>query len=402
MADDLILKSLEIRNFRGIRELTVRNLGRVNLIVGKNNVGKTTVLEALRVYARPGSLEDLLKILSSRDEMQPSVVDEWNRDRSNPIPVDRLFYGRRATPGEAGSIIIGPLDDPATSLSITLDVSKRVTEARNASKVLTSADQPVAHWAQTQDRIKLSIEEKGIRIRLGPAVRFFPIEQSTAYLIPPSKSADYPITDGVESNSAPFKSFPFFFVHPNGLGPKSVGRLWDNISLSPYEQNVVEALRIISPEVDRVALKEPDEPLSRKSSAKLGRPRIPYARIEGQEEPIPLRAMGDGIVRVFGIVLSMVNARAGFLLVDEIENGIHYSVQVKLWQMVFRLASRLNVQVFATTHSYDCIRSFEQAARESDEDGVLIRLAQKAGRTLVGEFDERELGVAVDGQIEVR
>mgnify|MGYP001799463628 CR=1 FL=1 len=70
--------------------------------------------------------------------------------------------------------------------------------------------------------------------------------------------------------------------------------------------------------------------------------------------------------------------------------------------MIFRSASKLNVQVFATTHSLDCIKAFETAAWESEEEGVLIRLAQKAGRIFVGEFDERDLKIVVEGQIEVR
>ena len=97
-----------------------------------------------------------------------------------------------------------------------------------------------------------------------------------------------------------------------------------------------------------------------------------------------------------------MHAKGGILLVDEIENGIHYSVQTNLWHLVFEMAARLDVQVFATTHSYDCIKAFEAAASESDEEGVLVRLARKGDRTLVGEFDESELGVAVEGQIEVR
>ncbi len=66
---NLILDSLEIRNFRGLRELRIEHLGRVNLIVGKNNVGKTSVLEALRLYAQPGSPDVVLNLLRTRDEL---------------------------------------------------------------------------------------------------------------------------------------------------------------------------------------------------------------------------------------------------------------------------------------------------------------------------------------------
>src|SRR5437764_1333548 len=99
MQRDLVLESLEIRRFRAFRELTVPHLGRVNLIVGKNNVGKTTLLEALRLYARPGTLEDLLGVLTSRDELQWTKPEDWNRAQVYPFPVDRLFHGRKATVG---------------------------------------------------------------------------------------------------------------------------------------------------------------------------------------------------------------------------------------------------------------------------------------------------------------
>ncbi len=91
------------------------------------------------------------------------------------------------------------------------------------------------------------------------------------------------------------------------------------------------------------------------------------------------------------------------LLIDEIENGIHYSVQPELWQLIFQLARRLNVQVFATTHSWDCIKGFQRAAeKEKQEEGMLIRLGRRKGEAAVTLFDEEELGIATRQQIEVR
>ena len=115
-----------------------------------------------------------------------------------------------------------------------------------------------------------------------------------------------------------------------------------------------------------------------------------------------MKSVGDGVNRLFGLALAHVNARDGFLLIDEIENGIHYSVQADLWRLIFQTASRLNVQVFATTHSYDCIKAFEQAASDHKEEGVLIRLAKRNDEIVVAEFDEEELNIAVEAKIEVR
>ncbi len=269
MPGDLILNSLEIQRFRCLRELRIGHLGRVNLIVGKNNVGKSTLLEALRLFARPASLADLLEIFATRNEIANRMI-------------------------------------------------------------------------------------------------------------------------------------PFHFVGPSGLGLDDVEKLWDEVSQSPLEQEVITAMRIISPEVERVAMRTPDVsprdvPFRRDTAT-----RIPFVKIESYGAAIPLHTLGDGVNRLFGIALALAHAKDGMLLVDEIENGIHYSVQADLWRLVFETAARLNVQVFATTHSHDCIKGFAEAARESEEDGVLVRLVRKGDRTLVGEFDERELELAVEGSIEVR
>jgi predicted ATPase len=198
------------------------------------------------------------------------------------------------------------------------------------------------------------------------------------------------------------RDIPLHSVGPDGLRPMNVVPLWDRISLSSLEAEVINALRIISPEVERVAVKGPGDRLRRDPQGPEVDDRVPFVKVEGFEDPMPMRALGDGVNRLFGLSLALVSAKGGLLLVDEIEDGIHYSVQADLWRLIFESAARLNVQVFATTHSYDCIKAFEEAARESEEEGVLVRLARKGDRTLVGQFDERELEVAIEGDIEVR
>jgi len=107
--------------------------------------------------------------------------------------------------------------------------------------------------------------------------------------------------------------------------------------------------------------------------------------------------------RMFGIALALVNAKDGMLLIDEFENGLHYSVQPDLWRLIFQVARRLNVQVFATTQSWDCVEAFQKAAQEDTQnEGVLIRLESKKGKIVATLFDERQLGIATREQIEVR
>lgn len=106
--------------------------------------------------------------------------------------------------------------------------------------------------------------------------------------------------------------------------------------------------------------------------------------------------------RMLGIALALVNAENGILLIDEIENGLHYSVQTDIWRLIFQIAQRLNVQVFATSHSWDCITSFQQAAQEDKQEGVLVRLENKKGEVVATVFNENKLAIATREQIEIR
>lgn len=112
---NLLLKNLEIRSFRGFRHLKLERLGRVNLIVGKNNVGKTALLEALRLYAAKGSPEVIWELLGTRNE----------RRTLNGSPLDQrlsalkyLFYGRRELKESIEPIRIGPIDALEESIFI--------------------------------------------------------------------------------------------------------------------------------------------------------------------------------------------------------------------------------------------------------------------------------------------
>lgn len=106
--------------------------------------------------------------------------------------------------------------------------------------------------------------------------------------------------------------------------------------------------------------------------------------------------------RMLGIALALVNAENGILLIDEIENGLHYSIQTDLWRLIFQVAQRLNIQVFATSHSWDCIESFQKAAQENEQEGILIRLEHKKGEVVATIFDEDKLAIATREQIEIR
>jgi len=112
--------------------------------------------------------------------------------------------------------------------------------------------------------------------------------------------------------------------------------------------------------------------------------------------------MGDGITRLFHIIVALANAQNGILLVDEFENGLYWKVQPKVWDVVFQLADRLNVQVFATTHSRDCIRAFDEAWNKYPQSGAFFRLDARPEGVKITEYNAETLTDAIETDVEVR
>jgi energy-coupling factor transporter ATP-binding protein EcfA2 len=343
MPGTLRLPDLRIVGFRALKELEIKKLGRVNLLTGKNNSGKSSVLEALRLYAARGSKNLVLEIADARDE------------NSGPEPAGELaalnlFHGRIT------------LNHLARSPRFEIRPAKR-----NADALIAEA----GRW----DPNTKQFFEFGSDV----AVKFQFAGRETA-LITSNRKETFPVPD------------PAQYVGSSGISPARIGEMWKGVSLTPLEDDLVACLQLISPNVDRVSVLPSDS----------GNRPIPFVRVRGASRPIPLRSLGDGMNRLFGIALALVNAKDEFLLIDEIENGIHYSILPQLWNFIVQNAERLNVQVFATTHSWECIAAFQRFTNKMESDGMLIRLDWRDGAVRAVEFNEDELGIATQQNIEVR
>jgi predicted ATPase len=183
---------------------------------------------------------------------------------------------------------------------------------------------------------------------------------------------------------------------------------WDHISLTDGASRVIEALRSVVPVEGAAYVEDPRGRLHR----------IAKVRVADVPEPIPLAVLGDGAVRMFEIAVAMEYAGTHseapadgtappnvfpVLLIDEAEIGIHYSLHAELWRFIFRAAGQRGVQVFATTHSWDCIQGFQEAAAsETQSEGVLIRLESGNGKHRANTFSGNELAIVARDQIEVR
>ncbi|MEC4816473.1 MAG: AAA family ATPase, partial [Scytonema sp. PMC 1069.18] len=186
-------------------------------------------------------------------------------------------------------------------------------------------------------------------------------------------------------------------VSADNIPNRKVAALWDLTSLTNLESEVISTLALIDNRVSGVAFVED---ISKGRSG--GDNRIPLVKMEGIDEPLPLKSMGDGMTRLFHIIVALVNARNGLLLVDEFENGLHWSIQPRVWDIVFQLSERLNVQVFATTHSRDCIKGFDSAWNKYPLLGAFFRLDAKDNFVKVTEYTSETLADAIEMDVEVR
>ena len=384
----LHLPSLSIKGFRGIKELSIERLGRVTLLAGKNSVGKTTVLDAVQVYAARGQEYVLSELLKSRQEYAIAETEDHSMFRKFVPDFAALFHGRDVS--RCAHISIGPKSDTGqlrieeTSLSdeqasnigdrISLFVPRGYTQA---FKVVFQETEQTLPWVlpiQGSDAARI-VERYG-----GSAYLY-----SYKFLV----GAKWPSPIGCQS------------LGPGLLSDKEILRFWNAIALTDDEDRAMEALRLIlGSDLERVAVIRDDISDVSHEKSDVGYVQRVVAKLRGQARPVPLQSLGDGALHLAGTALALANSRDGFLLIDEAENGIHHSVQSDFWRMVFKTAHTNNVQVIATTHSFDCVRGFAQAAVECEEvEGVLVRIERKDKEMWTVEYSERNLKAAAKQSI---
>ncbi|MCM1177495.1 MAG: ATP-binding protein [Bacteroides sp.] len=352
--------------------MEIPDLSRINLISGKNNVGKSSLLEAIGLYINDS---ELFYIVEERGELpQYSNRETKKYLKHNIEAISSLFTDRNTDVTEDNIIEISDNDD-ILSLRYVYYTEQETEEDGNIVRkaiVFDSGDD----FATEDAHLALEIVRKGknkaivplehrldaIRLRLGR-----------------TKKAD------IES---------VIRVNPEVFGNLYIGRLWDNVALTEKEEYVIQALKIIEPNVESLAFLE--------ESSRAGR--YPVVKVNGVSKRLPLRSMGDGINHILSIILALVNCENGCLLIDEIDNGLHYTVQKQLWSIIFKLAIKLNVQIFATTHSSDCISSFGYALKEETNvaEGRYIRLEKKQGSIAYTEYNVEELKIVAAQNIEIR
>ena len=369
-----MLRDLTIQNYRCFKDFQIDELARVNLIVGQNNIGKTTFLEAIYLLIHQQNIQALFDVLDGRGEMsniQTQLASGQAVNRSK-YQFEHIFYGHQLTPDR--SIYIQSQKQEQLSLKIEANSTNQQVVIPIAEELETRflAWELIACYNQNV-KVKISLLRDAT---IGSVVSSQLTERNNNYFSLVSASQDN-----------------FILMRNTAIAFNEMAVLWDSITLTPKEESVVAALQILEPEVERISFTS--NPTNKNGI---------LIKIRGQNHPIPLGSMGEGMLRILGLAMAAVSSENGFLLVDEIDRGLYYQTQTDMWRLIFETAKRLNVQVFATTHSWDCIAAFQEALEHSEDSSVgkLFRLSRRGEDIGAVEYTPDELSVAVRQSIEVR
>ena len=366
--------SIRIRGYRGLDSFEMRGLGRVNLLVGTNNCGKTSILECIELLRSTGNPHVLSSILRRRGEWGYA----GDRESEPLLDVGRLFAGQDLR----GEIVIEADDASPVNLTgrnsrVALCVKNAVSESGEPERFEEDEDFSLRiRWSNGDD----DSDTRSIRIGVTP----------DGYL----RSRVFPRLLR-ERNG--WREWTIQFIRTSGMTASDVVQQFDRIVLTENEEHVTQALRIIEPAVERVASVAGDlAPAARKGPGGV------FLKLRGTEARIPIGSTGDGMWRVLGLALALANAKDGVLLVDEIDTGLHYSAMADMWRMISERAAALKVQVFATTHSRDCYESLAAVVKPClPSPEITIQRIEPSRGGAIGYGDEAVAAAAERG-LEVR
>ncbi len=357
-------RSFTVRNFRGLRDLTVESLERVNLIVGQNNVGKTALLEAIWLHSAPNNPRLPISINSFRglrglDLQEPFHDLFWKFDSDIAIELRERVLKIRLGELDIAEL---PLEQPGETSQLSEQPTSTVWPPRNrivfdyideTGQAFTSLGWTQVGWTTETDivreRVPLQLRTK--RAEIG--------RQLTSVFIAARQRVD----------------------------PREDADRFGELEIKGKHKLVESVMRHVEPRLKRLTV------IPRKSLPIL------YAEVDNYERLIPLPLLGDGMARLSSLALAIASAEDGVVLVDEIENGLHHTVMKKVWSSVAQFAREFNVQLFATTHSHECVKAAHQAFSEAElYDFRLHRLDQVKDTDMVRAvtYDQDTLQAALE------
>ena len=341
--------SFSIENFRLFDRLDVEPLSRVNLIAGRNNVGKTALLEALWMLSRPSASLDAPRAIRRRGVGGHEQEELFSN----------LFFNY----------------DTTLAISLKAEHQSGCGDATLAITSQSRMERPLTDWSNVSET---DFENESIHAVDSVSQLVFQhtsesshMYRTTAWIEAGTKSGTPQTVVRQDTLPAPTSNRPCEFESPGKRhSARGLAALFGRAQMGHYVPQIEKAVRLLEPRLQRLEV----------ITDSRGIPEI-HGDI-GAGRPFPISIMGEGTKRLLSLTLSFMKAQDGLMLVDEIENGIHHSALSEVWNTIGWLSREFNVQVFATTHSYECIKAAREAFKSNGnhDEFAYIRL-QRNHRT---------------------
>ncbi|MCL2049592.1 MAG: AAA family ATPase [Defluviitaleaceae bacterium] len=361
-----MITKLELKNFRCFEDFTFDGIRPVTLIAGENNVGKSALLESVCLFMGRNTPQvfNVLNDIRGLNRMPFTPYTVWeslfsNYNTNEAINIRVVFDGTECllslSSGEALEFDISDSDFGDT-LSMVENYPLKVQYIEN------DTENNFNYILLREGRI--AIEREGRKYR---KYRSHLLSRRLHRILPNYLSTKLPISTSRIAN-----------LLDSHLRHGTIGKIVDILNI--FDNRVKDLLITSTNGIPGVAVD-------------LGLP-----------VKLPINILGDGINKLLGIILSMFSNPDGILLIDEIENGFHYSFFPKLWEIIGKLTIETGCQVFATTHSSECIDGSLKLATSSENPDLFrfVRLDRVEGVVVPKIFSNDSFEYAVNNNWEVR
>lgn len=363
-----MLQSLTIENFKCFEHLELKDLGQFNLITGRNNVGKSSVLEAVGLSV-PSVEQNIILIVNAQRIMPVDhYYQSFFRLGCNEHPTISVTGKHQGSQYALKTSILSIKQKKVERLKENLKVNSHDIES--ARKILKSDDfseGPIEGlWFKREDKNKFLTDS--FVFYTGPSRQTTDGQQQIeSYLGMDPQAGKYSKFAAVTMSSK--RSLQDFSQHAQNFN-----EIQKNGNIQDFCKFLSQFMKVDT--FTDVRFIES----------------FYYVKTKESERMIPLAYFGEGLSNLF-VILSVLYgaAKNSLFLFDEIETGFHYSAQKIVWNAIIKIARERKLQIFATTHSMECVRAFSEVANEGEGfDARLINLRKPPGSHHIAKVHQKE------------
>ena len=364
-----MIKNISIKNYKLFKDIEIKNINQFTLISGENNVGKTSLLEAIHMsisnttitYNTDIAYRGLHEMLDTTAHCREFIFNSY--DMSNVITIHSTF----------NNLCI------SKSIKVSKDIVQDKTLFKNSSE--TDILKPF---------FDMNYEDEDEDIRDVPYI----IEQEKITNCSKLTLSEEAMLKEVKT----LKTTEIIFLCDYSIYELTY-KLWEFMSdkyrrdiPTKYRKLIIKCIQIFMPEAKDIKLERVDY-------------KKYIMKIDNGTQLIPLAFIGDGVLNVLKLIVAIFECKNGIILIDNIDKALHYSVIEDVWGIILHIAKEFNCQIIATTHSYDFLYAINNAMQEENlhkQDFTYIKLEKDGEDNYVGTFNHELFNYAIKTNLEIR